>query len=277
MYLQFKMIQDEESQKKGVACIVFDIGDHERQIVFCRPALLMAYRAMTYGLARYPVIHHCYSDDRFKMLLLPALQLFLQDIRARNKLHFGAILECTYSLCSFGIPQHVLPFNKQGELSLKTHERFLNSLAAQERMINDGLLKSPTKTPPSSGRVGYSDIVVIPTSVDVLLGRGARVNAHQGNEALHRMVEKLLVQYEFGTRAVKTLRTNGIVDKVKDLGGRFIKQDPITGVWLVVDDDTARLKVSHLFRARREAVLKLATSPSSGELPDHSAKRVRMS
>ena len=279
LYLQFKMIQDEETQKKGVASIVYDVGDYSRHTTFNAQTIQVAYRVMCHGLVRHPVIHHCYSDDRFKVFLLPALKLFLQETRARNKLHFGALLECTYSLCSFGIPQHVLPFNKHGELSLKPHERFMHSLAVQERLIKEGLL-----TPPShSHSCGTSEkgeervVVVIPTTMDVLLGRGARVNSHQGNESLHRMVEKVLSQYEVGARTFKTWLTNSIVEKVKEQGGRFIKQDSSEGVWLVVDDDTARLKVSHLFRARREAILKLATTASGGESSDRSTKRSRTS
>ena len=125
--------------------------------------------------------------------------------------------------------------------------------------------------------VAKSLVVVIPTTIDVLLGRGARVNAHQGNESLHRMVEKVLSQYEVGARTFKTWLTNSIVEKVKEQGGRFIKQDSSEGVWLVVDDDTARLKVSHLFRARREAILKLATTASGGESSDRITKRSRTS
>lgn len=256
------MIQDEETQKKGVACICFDVGDYERQSLFFPTAVPTACRAMTHGLARYPVIHHCYSDERFKILLLPALTFFLQETRARNKLHFGARTECTYSLCTFGIPQHALPFSKQGELTLKTHERCIQALAAQEKLIRDGRLKPPSRSHKvwACDRADELAVIVIPTSVDVLLGRGARVNAHQGNESLHRMVEEVLLQYSAGTRASKTLFTNNIVDKVKEIGGRFVKQDPLSGVWLVVDDDTARLKVSHLFRARKEAVLNVAAT-----------------
>ena len=48
--------------------------------------------------------------------------------------------------------------------------------------------------------------------------------------------------------------TGLIVDSIKKYAGRFLKDEETR--WVEVDDEAARLKVSHLFRSRRRCKTK---------------------
>jgi hypothetical protein len=263
MYDSWSMTQDEDTQRRGVALVCFEAGDHERPL-FDMALVPVACRGLMTSPVKYIVLHHCYSDQRFKFITRMGLKLLPRDFRARNKLHFGTPIECFYTLMGFGISDDILPFNVHGELRLKQHHDHWQMRATQERMILEGKLRPLSQIQHNEEDVycpqSESSIVVVPSLMDVLMGRGTKVHSHHGNAELHRMVDAAVPEYyeESGThRAQKTSISQRIVQELKqDIGGRFLKQDPESGVWQVADDEAARLKVSHLFRARRDGVLR---------------------
>lgn len=174
-----------------------------------------------------------------------------RDFRARNKLHLGTRMECVYALNSYGIPAHALPIDVHDEIKVKQHLEFLKMRKHQEAWIQEGRLRKLHDDEEQNKRIRNSKscVVVVPAMTDVLLGRGKPIFSHRGNATLHMMVKASLPRYEACQIRGKAKVSQSVVDDIKDnYGGRFLKQHSETGIWLVVDDDTARLKVSSLFR-----------------------------
>ena len=112
--------------------------------------------------------------------------------------------------------------------------------SAQEKLLQQQKLKA---------------CIVLPALVDILLGKGKPIQQHKGNAHLHHLVDSNMSLYEgYSNNENKTLLTHQLVGEAKATGGRFLKQDE-DGVWMEIDDNTARTKVSTLFRARRKMVL----------------------
>ena len=86
---------------------------------------------------------------------------------------------------------------------------------------------------------------------DVLLGRGKGYFTHVGNVRYRAMIEELKGRYDVASKEMKHQITKEVVDVVQRAGGRFLKDDGAG--WIVVETETARLKVSHSFRSARKA------------------------
>jgi hypothetical protein len=82
------------------------------------------------------------------------------------------------------------------------------------------------------------------------------------------MIEDLKEKYDKSKNAGKQQTTKDIMKVIHDLGGRFLKYEG--GVWIHVDDEVARQKIAHSFRALRSApssVEPKTMKPSSGAKP----------
>lgn len=85
-----------------------------------------------------------------------------------------------------------------------------------------------------------------------MLGKGRPFQEHPGNMRLHALVDQLLPEYDkLGTKE-KTELAYKIVQSMRP--GRFLSQE--CGVWMEVAQEISREKVSHLFRARRKALVR---------------------
>jgi hypothetical protein len=141
-----------------------------------------------------------------------------------------------YNLQTFGIPCYCFPLTPDGKLVTKNHGERLEKRRQLERM------KSASNH--NKVRVG------VPGRHDVLLGRGKASYEHMGNLRLRYLVESRAKQYDLATRSSgKKQITHEIVQLVKDSTGRFLEDD--AAGWVEVEDDVARLKVSHIFRTLR--------------------------
>ena len=88
---------------------------------------------------------------------------------------------------------------------------------------------------------------------DVICGRDKLCCSHVGNKRFRQLVMKHREQYQMATsRDIKAQITFQIIAYVKQQGGRFLKQDGITGVWQTVADAYAHEKVSHALRSAKD-------------------------
>jgi hypothetical protein len=141
-----------------------------------------------------------------------------------------------YSLQTFGIPSFCFPLTLDGKLATKDHGERLEKRRKLERM--------ETASNTNKVRIG------VPGRHDVLLGRGKASYQHMGNVRFRYSVESRAKQYDLALRSSEKKQiTHEIVQLVKDSTGRFLKDDEAG--WIEVEDDVARLKVSHAFRTLR--------------------------
>jgi hypothetical protein len=86
-------------------------------------------------------------------------------------------------------------------------------------------------------------------SCDVLLGKGYPIQNHVGNKKLRALIADCQKRYEKAKRGEKIILAQEIVDTVIASSGMFLKPDG--DVWIPVETDAAKTKVSAVFRALR--------------------------
>lgn len=120
------------------------------------------------------------------------------------------------------------------------------------------------------------DLLVDPLPSDVMLGRGRAFLRHPGNQRLNTVVQKNMDRYlKARNRNEKTLITVEIVQIVQTYGtppARFLRYKAKTRGWYEVDDEEARVKVSHTVRYRRRCIERHDVSESTESLSSHSGE-----
>lgn len=110
------------------------------------------------------------------------------------------------------------------------------------------------------------------TPADVLLGRGKRATLWKGNLNYKKLICAYVPAYESAKKNKdKTDITVRIVEHIRSLGGRFLKENSSTGKLADVSDATARLKVGQALRHRmrqEEAVDEVSAEMDTAETED---------
>ena len=123
--------------------------------------------------------------------------------------------------------------------------------------------KSPSTIMGSTAATATSNTMIsVPSRNDVLLGRGKGYFSHVGNVRYRSLIEDLADKYNAASKDIKHQITKEVMEIIcHKAGGRFLKDDGAG--WVVVDHETARLKVSHSFRSARKAALQQAANPTN--------------
>lgn len=111
---------------------------------------------------------------------------------------------------------------------------------------------------------------------DVLYGNGAHVDDHVGTIKYRKMVQDALIEHSSTDNYIENYEVAvGIVKKVQEGGGRFLKRDATTNEYAVMCDGGARTMTIELFKDCKPAPKKeeqtLSPSPSLCVVPDGSA------
>mmetsp|Transcript_33325 Transcript_33325/g.80609 ORF Transcript_33325/g.80609 Transcript_33325/m.80609 type:complete len:433 (-) Transcript_33325:56-1354(-) len=93
-------------------------------------------------------------------------------------------------------------------------------------------------------------IIVEPGPNDVLFGRKRN---NEGNKRVRKLVGELSTEYDVAPKSRKRELTNSVVQEIKRLGGRFLRQVVETDEWEQVPDEYARGKISKHFQNSRRA------------------------
>jgi hypothetical protein len=107
------------------------------------------------------------------------------------------------------------------------------------------LEEQPKETPPAPTA---EDVITSVLPDDVLCGRGGETNHHPGNVQYRGLVKKYQRLYLKAKRRDKPKIARLIVDTVRRRTGRFLKKDPVAGVWKDVGNNKAREKTSQALR-----------------------------
>lgn len=137
-----------------------------------------------------------------------------------------------------------------------------------ERKIVHQHSKSQSQTPQQQPLFGIPE----PHRHDVLSGRGKSVNGHPGNIHFQTLVKSVKHRYVAAPKSDKPQFANAIVHNVRSLNppGRFLKQEPNSGLWYDIGDKKALTKTRQALREGApeiiETEMKVHPRPRS-ELP----------
>jgi len=93
-----------------------------------------------------------------------------------------------------------------------------------------------------------SKSVECPRHEDCLFGRGRNTMKHPGNVAMRRLLEDKRERYICASHRQKSNIAWEVVMEIKNGGGRFLREETNNGFYTLVDDETARKKISIAFR-----------------------------
>jgi hypothetical protein len=259
--------EDDETQKKGMVRVLNTIGA-------THPFNLKAARkiaAVVQALPnRWQAIHFCVGNEAMVNFLALWTILMKPSERVRFRTHVGKLKSglylftpsrcriiffcslpppagCTvgthrevlYELMTFGIPMDAFPITSSGELPLDNHKNWLAQRLKFESMENT--INSDDER------------VVVPSPLDILMGRHWEAQCHTGNLRVRSTIDKHGDAYDTSKKLEKTQIAQGVVEELKASGSRFLKSDGAG--YVLVNDTVAREKMSCAFRNRRKALI----------------------
>jgi hypothetical protein len=207
-YMLSNCLKDEETQKKGIVCVIYALGNPVDNL-----DVLRRVHWAREGLPKRIVgIHHCHNDDKLKPFFLSVkMYLLNKQLRSRLRPHKGAQSDVMFELQTFGIPVDEQLLHPNGSVSLAWHREWLGIRRAQE----DAAVAEKTS---DKG-------VIVPRRFDVLFGRGKNTREHTGNLRCVHLVEMSQAKYEAANKYEKTEIAERIVTMVHESYGRFLKWD----------------------------------------------------
>lgn len=130
-----------------------------------------------------------------------------------------------------------------------------------EETLAQILAEQPKETPAPPTA---DEVITTVQPDDVLCGRGGETNHHPGNVQYRGLVKKYQRLYLKAKRRDKPKIARLIVDTVRRRSGRFLKKDPVGGVWKDVGNNKAREKTS---QALREGAPEIREGDTKRKLP----------
>lgn len=249
-YLMMSMVRDEETQKKGIVYVGYNLGDEPSKCEHFQ--ILKASENVRSAIPdRVVGAHFCY-DHKSVEKFATGIALYLhKDGRHRFRTHFGNLNLIQFELQTYGIPAQEGPMQVDGTWSTTWHLEWIsmqeNFEATQAKGNNLNQLARSDGAP--KVRTSSETPIVVPGRFDVLFGKSKRERESTGNlRALH-LVDLNQDKYESANKFEKTEVAEKIVNIIHDSGGRFLRKDDAG--WVEVDHDAAREKISHFFRQNR--------------------------
>lgn len=240
-YIMMTALEDEETQKSGFVMVGYNCGP--RRVIDRKSAF--AILSMRRNLpVRIVTTHYCHDDFKTRPMMTVAMLVMGASQRVRFRAHYGPFQKNRIKLDTYGIPTKALPINDDGEPKTKYHKNWLK-------------LRREHEAHSAINAIGGGQgpiLVVIPSRLDVLFGRGRPIQEHFGNLRYHALLDCYMDAYERAKKFDKKKIAMQIVRTVQEHGGRFLKQE--SAGWEVVEDNNVSLKkVAHGFRSLRTSAL----------------------
>jgi hypothetical protein len=162
----------------------------------------------------------------------------------------GSALECVYKLMTFGITREAIPVSVEDETTEQAnHHEMLKALKFREQHQKAETTES-LSTKVERSTASSSDIILVPSPMDILMGRGRHPKCRPGGLRMHSMLLEHRAVYDMATKVEKTVIAETILKVMKKSGCRFLTSAE-GGGFVECDDSTARKKISHGFRNLR--------------------------
>jgi hypothetical protein len=256
-YVLMCAVEDEETQKKGIVSVVYNV-EPKSPLANDPRIYLNVYQLLPALPIRMMGAHYCVQDSGLRRFMSSIRVAMSRELRLRSRVHHGSHQECTYTLMTFGVPRKCFPISSTGELLVEKHMEFLAMRRKQEMAAAAAatVMKSSIYgdkyflSLPLQQQQQRLKRIIVPTNVDVLLGRGRPFQEHAGNLRCNFVVMAAMEEYEKVSRNDKTGIARNVIGKIESYGGRFLKQTD--GVWEEVDDTETLRKISHSFRTHRQ-------------------------
>lgn len=152
---------------------------------------------------------------------------------------------------TFGIPRYAFPLTANGDMSSEYHKYWLKGRRQKEKAEEE-------KDQCDSSNA--TNVIIMPSRLDVILGRGKRSQQHVGNLRLNFRLEQSLELYNQLDNVGKLVIIMEMISFVKKDGGRFLKLSPDGVHWEVVSDDLVRQKLGHDYRTIRKRIARLSNT-----------------
>jgi hypothetical protein len=185
-----------------------------------------------------------------------------------NCISAGSYTECMYRLLTFGIPREAIPIMENGSMDLSHHQKMLDSLKyieekgkpKEEKEVSTRTSWTQSTSSDGSfdnaiapaGEQKEEDIILIPSPMDVLMGKGRQPKSRPGALRMHYLLAENMDAYESTNHKFeKTVIAEKILLEMKVLGCRFLREAEHGGSYVEIGDATARAKIAHGFRNLR--------------------------
>ena len=230
--------EDEETQKNGVVCISYAVDMVPPKNPKQRASMLWSGMKLCQVLPfRISSLHFCHNSSIAGRLLQVITYAAGSLVRVKIRVHLGSHEDCQYKLMTFGIPVQAFPIRSDGTLNHENHTKWLDRRKKKEKYM--------------AANPFFDNGIDLPTRADVLLGRGRPFINHPGNKRLHQIIHNRYEEYDGSSFQRKTKISKEILEVVQKYGGKFLKLDNVSGMWLEAPEIEARNKVSHSFRRKR--------------------------
>jgi len=185
---------------------------------------------------RMVAFHICTPDTPFYSILRSFNVAMLGDERCRVKVHVGQDIENRYQLNGFGIPLGQLPITESGKIKTTYFKKWLQ-------------LRKNLEDPNSKLRRDNAQIVESPGLNDVVFRPSQSTMCHPGNVMFRGLVESKHFEHSIApSREAKIEITNGVINDVKNLGGRFLVWNNTTWWTELTDEKQIYSKIAVFFR-----------------------------
>jgi hypothetical protein len=231
IYMLLTLAEDEENQKRGIVCLLMQMGRFNPMEVNTELAQENP-RLMKWIPLRFSAMHLCCDDPAFSLLFKLGLVGSTPKIRARHRFHIQSHTEIMYSLMTFGTPVGLFPMNDHNIIKKTNHNRWIARRKVREHLTSF-----------LSGSFSGTDL---PNCHDVLLGKGKPIQHHPGNIQLRSLVENHMEEYNATERGLKAIVIVKVLETVKAASGRFLEKDE-HGWWQEVSEHDAKGKIAKLF------------------------------
>lgn len=96
-YMFMCALDDEETQKRGFAAIIYDVGDFNAHKTDLKTVVQGTWVVGSVP-AKTNSLHHCFNDAAFRVMINLSMKFFGEEVKARAKIHHGT-KTLVYSSC----------------------------------------------------------------------------------------------------------------------------------------------------------------------------------